>query len=85
MEHKPSDISGLVNRTVRIAVVRGEDTVYYQGQLERKLFKGWYIINNPLVIYPDGTRKQRGGFKTFRERDLNGNVEVVNEPVRNVY
>jgi hypothetical protein len=32
--------------------------------------QGWYIIRKPVKIYPDGTKKKQGGWRTVRESDL---------------
>ncbi len=86
MDHRPKDISNLVDRTVRMAVVRGEDIVYYEGKLDRRW--GGYMISNPLVIYPDGREERKRGHKAVMERDFEeGRLEVVEQQrlVRNVY
>ena len=89
MDRKPKDIRRIVNRTVRITVVEEEETVIYQGELDRKRYSDnlpvWYVMDDPVKIYQDGTEEQTTGHKVFRESDLEkyireGKVDIIEEP-----
>lgn len=81
MEIDKSDISKLVGREVRLKVnpVNGNGHVYYQGKLEKHIVNGWYVIYDPLMIYPDGTRIKTNGWKQIRPIDY-GNVGLASAP-----
>ncbi|MBW2977907.1 hypothetical protein KY331_03620 [Candidatus Woesearchaeota archaeon] len=80
MEFKEESINRLVGKIIRLRgeSLNGNGHVYYQGELER--FLGGYIIRDPLKIYPDGTKKETGGWKHLLERDYEeGELVVVSK------